>query len=293
MKQYNEIMNRIINEGEWIENERTGKRCKTIINADMQYDFCPLVTTRKSYWKSAVAEFVGYLRGYTSAADFRALGTKTWDANANENKAWLNNPYRRGEDDMGRVYGAQGRAWRTPYYYESKGAGAQKFYFNDCYIDQLQNVYDDLKAGIDNRGEIISFYNPGEFHMGCLRPCVHTHTFSLVNGTLHLTSYQRSNDWPLGCNFNMVQLHFFLKLMAQITGNKAGTVYHKTVNAHIYEDQYELAKEEAARVPFDPPVMKISNDIKTLEDVETKFTLDHVTVEGYNYHPAIKYPFSV
>ena len=82
-------MNKIIDDGEWIENERTGKRCKTLINVDLEYDFCPLVTTRKSYWKSAVAEFVGYLKGYSSAADFRLLGTKTWDANANENEAWL------------------------------------------------------------------------------------------------------------------------------------------------------------------------------------------------------------
>lgn len=298
MQQYSDIMNRIIDEGEWIKNERTGKSCKTIINADMEYDFCPLVTTRKSYWKSAVAEFVGYIRGYDNAADFRSLGTTTWDANANENKAWLNNPYRKGEDDMGRVYGIQGRSWRMPEYYSDytnpKFIDDPKHEVEcNLAIDQLAKIYNNLKQGIDDRGEILSFYNPGEFHMGCLRPCVHTHTFSLVNGTLHLTSYQRSSDWPLGCNFNMVQLHFFLKLMAQITGNKAGTVYHKTVNAHIYEDQYELAQVEAARSVFAPPTMTINPRIKTLEDVETIFTLDDVTVENYQHHEAIKYPFSV
>ena len=279
MQQYVDIMNRIIDEGEWIHNYRTGKRCKTIINADMEYDFCPLVTTRKSYWKSAVAEFVGYIRGYSNAADFRALGTKTWDANANENKVWLASPYRKGPDDMGRVYGVQGRSWMN--------------WKDGTTIDQLRKVYENLKNGIDDRGEIITFYNPGEFHMGCLRPCVHTHTFSLVNGTLYLTSYQRSNDWPLGCNFNMVQLYFFLNLMAQITGNKPGKVFHKTVNAHIYEDQIELAKVEAAREVYAPPTMTISPDIKTLEDVETVFTTDHVKVEGYRHHEAIAYPFSV
>ncbi len=298
MQQYNDIMNRIIQEGEWIYNERTGKSCKTLINADMEYDFCPLVTTRKSFWKSAVAEFVGYIRGYTSAADFRALGTKTWDANANENQAWLNNPHRKGPDDMGRVYGAQGRDWKTPEFFEYEALldypnMPEHLLRGPSKIDQLAKVYNNLKQGIDDRGEIISFYNPGEFHRGCLRPCVHTHTFSLVNGTLHLTSYQRSNDWPLGCNFNMVQLHFFLKLMAQITGNKPGKVYHKTVNAHIYEDQFELAKVEASRTVFAPPVMTINPRIKTLEDVETIFTLNDVTVEGYQHHPAIEYPFSV
>ncbi|GAL10722.1 thymidylate synthase [Vibrio astriarenae] len=104
MKQYLDLCQRIVDEGTWIENERTGKRCLTVINADLTYDVAnnqfPLVTTRKSFWKAAVAELLGYIRGYDNAEDFRKLGTKTWDANANLNEAWLNNPYRKGEDDM-------------------------------------------------------------------------------------------------------------------------------------------------------------------------------------------------
>jgi len=107
MKQYLALCQRIIDQGTWIENERTGKRCLTVINADLEYDVgnnqFPMITTRKSFYKSAIAEFLGYIRGYDNAADFRALGTKTWDANANLNDAWLNNPHRKGDDDMGRV----------------------------------------------------------------------------------------------------------------------------------------------------------------------------------------------
>lgn len=190
MKQYLDLCQRIVDEGVWVENKRTGKRCLTVINAELNYDVgnnqFPLITTRKSFFKSAIAEIIAYLRGYDNAADFRALGTKTWDANANENLDWLNNPYRKGEDDMGRVYGVQGRRWAKP---------------DGGHVDQFKKLVDDLKNGIDDRGEILSFYNPGEFHMGCLRPCMHTHTFSLLGDTLHLTSYQRSCDVPLGLNF--------------------------------------------------------------------------------------------
>lgn len=179
-KQYLELGRRIRDEGEWIYNNRTGKNCKVIINHDLTYDvgnnIFPLVTTRKSFWKAAVAELLGYIRGYDSAEDFRALGTNTWNANANENEAWLNNPHRKGEDDMGRVYGVQGRAWAKP---------------DGGHVDQLRKIVDDLTNGIDDRGEILSFYNPGEFHMGCLRPCMYNHQFSLVNGVLHLNSTQR------------------------------------------------------------------------------------------------------
>ncbi len=283
MRQYLDLCQRIIDDGEWVENERTGKRCLTVINADLEYnvkaDEFPLITTRKSYWKSAIAEFLGYIRGYDNAADFRALGTKTWDANANLNDFWVNNSYRKGEDDMGRVYGVQGRAWAKP---------------DGGVVDQLKKVVDHLSRGLDDRGEIITFYNPGEFHMGCLRPCMHTHNFSLLGDTLSLTSFQRSCDVPLGLNFNQIQVFTFLALMAQITGKKPGVAYHKIVNAHIYEDQLELMRDvQLKREPYDSPKLIINPDIKSLEDLETWVTMDDFQVEGYESHEPIQYPFSV
>ncbi|MRJ41902.1 MULTISPECIES: thymidylate synthase [Idiomarina] len=283
MRQYLDLCQRIVDEGVWVTNERTGKRCLTVINADLNYrvdlNQLPLITTRKSYWKAAIAELLGYLRGYSSAADFRALGAPTWDANANENQAWLNNPHRRGIDDMGRVYGVQGRAWTKP---------------DGGTVDQLRKVVDNLSKGLDDRGEIISFYNPGEFDYGCLRPCMHTHNFSLLGDTLYLTSYQRSCDVPLGLNFNQVQVFTLLALMAQITGHKPGIAYHKIVNAHIYEDQLQLMRDvQLKREPFASPQLRINPDIKSLEDLETWVTLDDFAVEGYQCHPPIQYPFSV
>ncbi|NVK37427.1 MAG: thymidylate synthase [Gammaproteobacteria bacterium] len=283
MRQYLDLCQRIIDEGVWIENERTGKRCLTVVNADLEYrvdkNEFPLITTRKSFYKAAIAEFLGYIRGYDNAADFRKLGAKTWDANANLNDAWLNNPHRKGEDDMGRVYGVQGRSWAKP---------------DGGFVDQLKKIVDNLKRGIDDRGEIMSFYNPGEFHMGCLRPCMHTHNFSLLGDTLYLTSYQRSCDVPLGLNFNQVQVFFFLAIMAQITGHKSGVAYHKIVNAHIYEDQLELMRDvQIKREPFPSPKLIINPDIKSLEDLETWVTMDDFKVEGYEHHDAIAYPFSV
>lgn len=282
MKQYLELCQRIVKNGTWVTNSRTGKRCLTVINADLEYDCSggelPLITTRKMYWRPAIAEMLGYLRGYNNAAQFRKLGTNTWNANANLNEAWLKNPHRLGKDDMGRAYGPQIRDWRGP-----KGIR----------IDQLRVVYNDLKKGIDNRSEIITFTNPGERHMSCLNACVHTHQFSLLDDTLYLHSYQRSDDVPLGHCFNQVQVAWLLMIMAQITGHKAGTVYHKIVNAHIYEDQLDLMRTQLWRVPFDPPKLLINPDIKSLADLDTWVTLDDFDVLGYKHHPAISYPFSV
>jgi thymidylate synthase len=99
---------------------------------------------------------------------------------------------------------------------------------------------------------------------------------------------------PLGLNFNQVQVFFLLKMMAQITGLKPGKAYHKIVNAHIYEDQLELMRDvQLKREPYPSPQLHINPDIKTLEDLETWVTMDDFSVEGYQSHPAIAYPFSV
>lgn len=283
-EQYLDLANKIIQDGIDIENKRTGKICRTIINADFEYDTheydFPLVTTRKGYWKQAIAEILGYLRGYNSAKAFADLGSNTWFDNANKNEAWLSNPNRRGEDDLGYAFSyAQGRHW----------GGDQTF----PQIDQYRNIIDKLCFSIDDRRLIMTFNNPGAESASALPACMHTHHFSLVNGVLHLTSYQRSIDVPLGLTFNMIQCVWLLRITAQITGLLPGTVYHKMVNCHIYEDQIDLMEQQLTRAPFTPPFLIINPHIKTLNDLETWVTMDDFKVENYNHHDPIKYPFSV
>ena len=288
MKQYIDLGKRILEEGVWVENERTGVRCLTVINADLEYDVgrgkFPLVTTRKAPWKLAIAELLGYLRGYTNAQDFADLGAPTWFANANKNEAWLKNPVRKGENDMGLVYGAVARNW--PLVHAPYSDEPQK-------VNLIRQVVDNLSAGIDSRGEIITYWNPTMFSQGCLRPCLHSFQFSILDGTLYLNATQRSGDIPLGVVANATQCYVFLALMAQITGLKPGKVYHKIVNAHIYENQLELFKEQLSRTPFTHPTLIINPKIKTLEDIETWVTTDDFELRGYEHHPAIKYPFTV
>jgi thymidylate synthase len=283
MSQYEQLCQRLVDEGTWLTNKRTGQKCLTVINAELEYDVenksFPLITTRKSFYKAAIAELLGYLRGYQSAAEFRLIGCNTWNANANKNQAWLDNPHRKGEDDMGRVYGVQGRTWQQP---------------DGSTLDQLAKVIDNLSNGIDDRGEIVTFYNPGEFDLGCLRPCMHTHTFSLLGKDLYLTSYQRSCDVPLGLNFNQIQVYIMLALVAQITGTNPKKAYHKIVNAHIYENQFELMRDvQLTRTPFGNPSLTINPKITSLKDLETWVTTDDFMLEGYEHHDAIVYPFSV
>lgn len=61
MKHYLELCQRIVDEGVWVENERTGKRCLTVIDADLTYDVAnnqfPLITTRKAIGKRQLQNF--------------------------------------------------------------------------------------------------------------------------------------------------------------------------------------------------------------------------------------------
>jgi len=113
MKSYLELVRTCLAEGSWQEN-RTGVRTLSIPGAMLRFDLSkgfPAVTTKKLAFKSAMGELVGFLRGYRDAAQFRALGCKVWDQNANQNSAWLANPNRRGADDLGPIYGVQWRRW--------------------------------------------------------------------------------------------------------------------------------------------------------------------------------------
>lgn len=276
-KQYLSICQDVIDNGTWIYNERTGKRCLTGRVAIMEYDVgnkeYPMITTRKVFPKMSLAEIIGYWQGLKSAADFRELGTKTWDANANKTKAWLNNPLRKGEDDMGKVYGYFG--------------------YNFGSFNQFKKVYENLRNGVDDRGEIITYWKPDQFHEGCLRPCLHSVQFTLLGDTLHMTATQRSCDLPLGVPANMQQCYLMLELMSRVTGNKAGIVVHVLNQPHIYEDQLELVKLQLSRkIVQCKPQLHIHEGIQVWDDILDLTNMDKFTVTGYESHPRIDFPFS-
>ena len=67
MKWYLDLINRTLDEGVWVDNNRTGKSCLTVINADFTWDssegYLPILTTKQVAWKPAIAELLGYIRG--------------------------------------------------------------------------------------------------------------------------------------------------------------------------------------------------------------------------------------
>ena len=281
---YDQLLKLVVANAVPVYNE--GNQCLTHVVPNVTLalpnflDSFPIGTNRKSYWKKAIREFVCYLRGYDNLSQFHAMGVDTWDNNHN-NPQWLSNDYKVGEGHLGRIYGVQGRRW---------------YGLDGVQRDQLVKIIKDLKAGIDDRKEIMTFWNPGELHMGCLAPCMHTHTFTLINGVLHLHSLSRSMDVALGGNFNVNQAWFFLKAMCLMTGHSMGRNTISINNAHIYDNQLESAKVEAARTTFPAPKMVFDEmDAQVWEDLLLNTHEDpteHMTLVGYKHHEAIQYEFT-
>lgn len=270
-QQYIAILEDCYENGTDIINERTGSICRTILNQRIQFDGneFPLLTTRKMYWKQAIGEMVAYIRAYKDLRDFHKLGVNTWDANV---EAW-DSPYKQSDYDAGTIYGASASAVNVPY----------------------RKIIEQIKTTPNDRGIIWNFWNPHIFHIGCLRPCMYSHQFSVLDGTLHLTSTQRSCDLPLGGAFNLVQCWFLLNITAKLTGLKVGTVTWNITNAHIYGNQIPLVPIQLERPMHTPPklIIKDNFDMDALMETLDKDNFDeYFELQDYKHHPAIKYPFT-
>lgn len=284
MKNYLELCQKTLDEGIQKKN-RTGIDHIGIhggvLNFNLEEGF-PVVTTRRMYFKTTIAEFLGFLRGYDSAAQFRRLGVKYWDANANENKTWLMNPNRKGRDDLGRIYGVQARRWKSE---DNQG--------NTYFYDQLVKVVMNLIRHKDDRREIVSHWNPGELDKMALPPCHLLYQFGIQEDTLNMCMYQRSCDMPLGVPFDITGYAWLLAVIAQISRLKAGTFTHFLWDIHVYENQVELLKEQLKRKPLPLPKIIINPAITSLDDLLTWVTPADFELDDYKYHPPIKYPLAV
>lgn len=289
MKPYHALLREILDNGARQPN-RTGIDAISMPGAMMKFDLregFPVVTTKRLAFKAVVGELLGFLRGVDNAADFRALGCNVWNQNANENAAWLANPHRRGEDDLGRIYGVQWRGWR----------GA-----DGVVIDQVSNAVRTILSNPYDRRIIINAWKPDELGQMALPPCHVLYQF-LCNPErkeLHLTMYQRSADAFLGVPFNTTSCAMFLHIMARLTGYTPATFTHFLADAHVYVNHREQVEELLSRDPRPLPELRIAETVPSFASAEdfdpSVFDQLHpgqFSLEGYDPHPAIKADMAV
>ena len=297
---YHGLIKRVRSTGEVMPN-RTGvetiKEVGEMIKIDLR-DGYPILTTKQTYYRSAANETYGFFRGLTSAADFRALGVKVWDKNANEHgvkpNAWLDNPFREGVDHLGAVYGDQWRNW--PGYKVLKNADSiddenelQRFadrrnkleetgwthigythegeliYYKS--IDQIRNCVETIIDNPTDRRIIFHAWNVAMLDAMALPPCHLLYQFFPNPNTkrMDMIVYLRSNDLCLGTPFNMVGAATVLISVARVTGYEASKITMFIGDAHVYANQHEYLDEQMSKVPYAQPTFKWKDHIPGAE----------------------------
>lgn len=323
MKQYLDLVRDVIENGTLQEN-RTGVRTISLPGAMLRFDLqkgFPAITTRRLAFKSAIGEMVGFLRGVKNAAQFRELGCKVWDQNANENAQWLANPFRQGHDDLGEIYGVQWRQWpaykRIPLsnpaaieLAESQGfvqiaeseEDGEAFVVLYKAIDQIRQCVDTIIKDPGSRRILFHGWNCAQLDEMALPPCHLLYQFhpNVETKEISLTLYIRSNDLGLGTPFNLTEGAALLSLVGRLTGYTPRWFTYFIGDAHVYENHLDMLNEQMRREPLAAPKLVISDRVpefaKTgvyepewLEKIEPS----DFSLEGYEHHPPLTAPMAV
>ena len=237
MKQYLELLNRVLTEGVRKE-DRTGTGTISVFGHQMRFNLeegFPLLTTKKLHLKSIIYELLWFLNGDTNVKYLQDHGVRIW------------NEWADADGSLGHIYGYQWRSW--PDY---KGGS----------IDQITEAVETIKHNPDSRRIIVSAWNVADLDNMNLPPCHAFFQFYVANGRLSLQLYQRSADIFLGVPFNIASYALLLQMMAQATGLKAGDFVHTLGDAHIYSNHLEQVKLQLTREPRALPRMEINPDVK-------------------------------
>jgi thymidylate synthase len=292
MRQYHELMDRVLREGA-DKSDRTGTGTRSVFGHQMRFDLAdgfPMVTTKKLHLKSILHELIWFISGdtnirylcqngvriwddwpfatYSKSADFDGIGMKEFAAriaaDADFAATWGN---------LGPVYGYQWRFWPGP----------------NGPVDQLREVLEGIRRNPDGRRHIVSAWNPGYIDQMALPPCHAFFQFYVVDGKLSCQLYQRSADIFLGVPFNIASYALLIHMMAQDLGLGVGDFVHTLGDAHIYSNHLEQVQLQLSREPRSLPTLNLNPSVKSLFD----FRYDDVELVGYDPHPHIPAPVAV
>ena len=277
MKQYLDLVRHVMDHGERKE-DRTGTGTISVFGYQTRFDLrrgFPLVTTKKMHLKSIIHELLWFIRGETNVKPLQENGVTIWDEWADD------------KGELGPVYGHQWRKWQA-----SDGRR----------IDQISNVVEEIRRNPSSRRLIVSAWNPADVDKMALPPCHLLYQF-LPNAAareLSLCLYVRSNDIGLGAPFNLCEAGVLVALAARLTGYTPRWLTYFIGDAHIYENQLGMLREQLSREPLPPPRLRISDRIPAFAETgqyEPEW-LDRVEpgdfmLENYQHHPPLTAPMAV
>lgn len=264
MKQYLDLLNRILTEGVK-KGDRTGTGTISVFGNQMRFNLeegFPLLTTKKLHLKSIIYELLWFLQGNTNAKWLQERGVRIWNEWADE------------DGNLGHIYGYQWRSWPD---------------YQGGHIDQISEVIEQIKNNPNSRRMIVSAWNVADINNMNLPPCHILFQFYVADGKLSCLLYQRSADTFLGVPFNIASYALLTMMVAQVCDLKPGDFVYTTGDTHLYLDHIEQAKLQLTREPRTLPKMKINPEVKNIFD----FKFEDFELTEYDPHPHIKATVSV
>ena len=238
----------------------TVKKFGIVNRYDLAKEF-PILTLRRTYWKSAIDELLWIWQKKSN--NVHELGSHIWDEWADENGS------------IGKAYGYQlGKKARYP----------------EGEFDQVDRVLWELKNAPASRRIMTTIYNFEDLHEMALYPCAYSMTFNVSGDTLNAILNQRSQDMLTANNWNVVQYAALVHMFAQASGLKAGELVHVIADAHIYDRHIPLVEKILANEPKKAPQLALDPNVKDFY----AFNKDSFTLPGYEYNEfADKIPVAI
>lgn len=267
MCEITDLWKKIINEGE-VKTDRTGVGTLSVFGGQLTFNLLekfPLMTIKKTLWKSAFIEMLWFLRGDTNIKFLKDHNVPIWDAWADVNGS------------LGPVYGAQWRRWE---------------YVDGTYIDQVADVIKRIKSNPNDRRLIVSAWNVSELPNMALPPCHYNHQLYVSQSKyLDMMVNIRSLDTGLGTPFNVAQYALLLHLYSRSTGLTARFLKVNYGDAHLYLNHVDKIKEILdTKTDVDcKPTLVINTDNTDIDG----YTIDDFNIIGYESNEFVKLPIAV
>ena len=324
----------------------------------------PILTTKKVHFKSIISELIWFLQGRTDLRFLLENKNHIWTGDAYkkylkwnrdlekkvnesdetkyaffkgqkimdlsksqfEEKILNHTDFSEVHGDLGPIYGAQWRNWKSSYNKNEKG------------IDQFANLIHDLKTNPDSRRLIINSWNISQIDSMTLPPCHYSIQFwtrelnmeerrklwnkktkpieksieglsvkdandifdqdEIPKREISLIWNQRSVDTPLGLPFNIASYGLLLEIVGKMVNMVPDELIGFLGDTHIYNNQIEGCKTQIYRTSFPLPTLKhklpdqfykyLSENLSELSQLK----VDDFVLENYVSHPSIDFPLS-
>ncbi len=229
----------------------TVKKFGIVNRYDLSKEF-PILTIRRTYWKTAVDELLWIWQKKSN--NIKDLRGHIWDAWADENGS------------IGKAYGYQ--------------LGV-KHHYPEGDMDQVDRVLYDLKHNPASRRILTNIYTFADLSEMALYPCAYSMTFNVSGNRLNAILNQRSQDMLAANNWNVVQYSVLVHMMAQVSGLQVGELVHVIADAHIYDRHVPIIEKMLDQPRYPAPTFHIDESVTNFYD----FTRDSFSLEGYQYAP--------